>query len=117
MSERTFDTALPVQTRDGRKARIICTDAKQGPGTIIVGLVEQKNGGEFVSHYRSDGIWSQLPNTAHNDLINIPETHEVLVYYGKNSMGLLSISRSDDTFQGPAIASKRITFTEGEFED
>lgn len=44
------------------------------------------------------------------DLINIPEEHEVMVYFQKDGVTSTNIRET-------AIASKRIKFTEGEFEE
>lgn len=63
----TFDPTKPVQTRDGRKARIICTDFN---GDKLVVLVET-NGREYFGSRRSDGrLDGQIENGA--DLVNIP---------------------------------------------
>lgn len=71
-----FDPKKPVRTRDGRQARIICTDRKDRPGwraIPYVALVVAADGGEDTYWYHEDG-------TCHNkvqelDLINIPEKH------------------------------------------
>jgi hypothetical protein len=65
-----FDPTKPVQTRDGRKARIICTDAKGG--NPIVALRTSENGKyEVMELYYEDGrCQASSPGC---DLINIPE--------------------------------------------
>jgi hypothetical protein len=66
----TFDPTKPVQTRDGRKARIICTDACcEDP---IIALVDS-NGHEYVFWYSLTGKHSRDDIESDNDLINIPE--------------------------------------------
>lgn len=73
MTDKKFDPTRPVQTRDSRRARIICTDMKgQGP---IVALVTNENGGEiaylFTAHGRFiSGGYYHGPDGL--DLINIP---------------------------------------------
>ncbi len=69
--KRPFDPTKPVQTRDGRKARIICTDAK-GTQPIIALIddgsyeIERRfcaSGSFFVGYGQED---------CRTDLINIP---------------------------------------------
>jgi hypothetical protein len=73
---KPFDVTKPVQTRDGRKARIICTDRDHIDGSIVA-LIQQSNGpheGEetILSHFK-DGCWTTPNGKPHsNDLINIP---------------------------------------------
>ena len=75
--EKKFDTTKPVQTRDGRKARIICTD-RFYPGYPIVALIDDVHfGRETLKAYSPDGIVLYEPYSG-MDLINIPE--KVTVY-------------------------------------
>lgn len=64
---KTFDPTKPVQTRDGRKARIICTDAK-GNYPIIY-LTNSDGDNELARHATKDGINF---HSSKYDLINIP---------------------------------------------
>ena len=76
----TFDPNWPHGhvTRDGRKARIICTDLRDGQGrTRLVAVLEcdaERHAGEVVQRYFPDGTLSD-PNfggqTA-SDLLNAP---------------------------------------------
>ena len=52
-----FDPSRPVQTRDGRKARIVCVDMKRDHYPILA-LVENPNGLESppVLHPRRKGV-------------------------------------------------------------
>lgn len=77
---KTFDPTKPVQTRDGRKARIICTDAtllntkKDG----IIALIT--NGDiEFLECFFKDGQKENFSKTI-DDLINIPEKKVIKGY-------------------------------------
>lgn len=63
----------PVCTRNGRKARIICFDAKFPQTGNIVALVEKKNGEEITLYYYDDGHCS-IGNDY--DLMMLPEKHE-----------------------------------------
>jgi len=75
----TFDPTKPVQTIDGRKARIICTDRRHSSGTTIVALVESSAAlpGEEVmrSYFASGRQRHDVPGP--HDLINVPEEHEI----------------------------------------
>lgn len=71
MNNRPFDPTKPVQTRDGRKARILCTDSGL-PNYPIVALVEGQGipntfsmGGSFIASDSSPDF---------RDLVNLPET-------------------------------------------
>lgn len=49
----------PVCTRNGRKARIICFDAKSyKKGEEIIALVTKPDGSEYVEYYTQDGRFS-----------------------------------------------------------
>lgn len=69
----TFDPTKPVRTRDGRAARIICTDRCDGLYPIVA-LVVGGEGRESIEVYTSDGRWdAPLKNEHPRDLFNIPE--------------------------------------------
>lgn len=71
-----LDVNKPVQTRDGSKVRIICTDAKLNSNESIVALVVGLDGWEFPFTYRSNGRYNK--NKEHAlDLVNIktPRKH------------------------------------------
>ncbi len=66
----TFDPTKPIQTRDGRPARILCTDAR---GHLpIVALVGTPHGPEYVQRYTVLGCEYRNVPLPH-DLINVPE--------------------------------------------
>jgi hypothetical protein len=67
----TFDPTKPVQTRDGHKARIICTDAnlKALPDLPVIAAVSTEEG-EVLYYRKADGAHSSLRQ---HDLVNIPE--------------------------------------------
>lgn len=63
-----FDPTKPVQTRNGREARIICTDFKRKEP--IVALIEvYQDGGEIMDSYCIDGTHPYKSDDW--DLINI----------------------------------------------
>lgn len=76
MTTKTFDPTKPVQTRDGRKARIICTDRK-GTEYPIIALVEDEDGEEGDYAFSATGSYWDSGEEMVDDLINIPE-REVL---------------------------------------
>lgn len=66
-----IDFTKPVQTRDGRKVRILCTDSDH-PHYPVVGLVENISSGTWTL----DGKYQIAPvdtGVDEVDLINVPE--------------------------------------------
>ena len=59
----------PVQTRDGRKARIICFDMKGGEFPIVA--LVQTGGEEGVFHYTLEGNYYRT-STTQSDLVMVP---------------------------------------------
>ena len=74
----TFDLSKAVQTRDGRKARIICTDYKSKTDPIIA-LIADDNGKEIIQTYSANGEWREGSGEKALDLINVPETKSYFV--------------------------------------
>ena len=95
-----FDPTKPVQTRDGRKARILCTDRVcKYP---IVALVTRSGSNiEDVLGFTNEGFWNvkECPD----DLINIPE----------KKTGYIAITKGGDvcTFCGKPFKSKGDLFS------
>jgi len=90
-----FNPTLPVQTRDGRKARILCTDAK-GKRPIIA-LVERSSGDEYISWHSAEGQWWETNEISADDLINIPEKRWIGVFRGDDG----EVLPIDETFDSP----------------
>lgn len=110
-----FDPAKPVQTRDGRKARIVCKDVKHEGGGVILALITRVNCDEEDSFsYLPDGRWWAKSADRELDLINIPETHEVMVYFFQTGSGHIHAGNTNTS--GDAFASKLFKVTEGEFD-
>jgi len=65
-----IDWTKPVQTRDGRKVRVLCTDANNGEYPVIA-LVAHESRDTVVS-YRTNG-GSCIGRTSAVDAINVPE--------------------------------------------
>lgn len=76
LEEYLKNPELKVVTRDGRDARIICTDKKGGNKAKIVALIyDAENKKECISSYYPDGKF--LKDTTHNlDLFFAPTKHE-----------------------------------------
>ena len=74
-----FDPTKPVQTRNGRKARIVCTDFKGS--RPILALVEDlcNTNLELTQVYNTDGTIG-LALCEDLDLVNVPEKFEFLQY-------------------------------------
>lgn len=73
---KPFDPTKPVQTRDGRKARIICTDRNYQVGVHrwpIVAIIEGSS--DDVMSYHENGL-AHFSGTSGADLINIPAEFE-----------------------------------------
>ena len=78
-----FDPTKPVQTRDGRKVRILCTDARlsycHNEGITmspIVALIEDESehgAKDSVYFYTKEGSFYGTNNPEPIDLVNIPE--------------------------------------------
>ena len=89
----TIDWTKPLQTRDGRKVRILCRDSKLEPKCPVLGLIENpRNGLESLETWNENGsIYPQsfldsfsYEKTSERDLINVPE--ERWIYVFKNSL-------------------------------
>lgn len=101
--------ATKVQTRDGRKARIICVD-RAGYYTPIVALVVNDNGEDIVCCER-DG--RSIPRG--DDLINVPVTHKRWInIYPCLSAAFKSRKEADDAAYADRIACIFVEFKEGE---
>ncbi len=95
-----LDFNHPVQTRDGRPARIICTDCKSAyPVIALVDL--SRDGTEAILTYTPDGLLVEGREGNPADLVNTPErlTGWVNIYDG----GLIYSSQAEaDLKAGPA---------------
>lgn len=68
----SFDPKKTVQTRDGRRARILCTDRTyRDRNDYIVALIQDSNG-ESLYIYQHDGVLPGEFRSSHCDLVNIP---------------------------------------------
>lgn len=110
----SFDPTKPVQTRDGRRARIICTD--RDSIYSIVALVREPNGEESVSSYTKYG--RSIPHyggTSSKDLINIPVRRAAWVnFFPRDAEVYGSREEADEDATAERIACVRVEFEDGE---
>ena len=111
---KPFDPTKPVQTRDGRAARIICTD-RAGNDDTIVALITSLHGTESIIQCKLGGkVYFTSDSPA--DLINIPTKRKIKYWVSiyKDSLH----GRTDDKMYGAKdiLARKEveIEFEEGE---
>jgi len=116
-----FDPTKPVQTRGGRTARIICTDARGG--WPIIALVESSEGREETSRNGEDGAYSNHPDhpQSHHDLVNVPEKRTLDLWINVNAdsrtvVGYSSVWRANIDAQGDRVSCVHVIheYTVGE---
>lgn len=123
---KPFDPTKPVQTRDGRPARIIATGVKsRDPSMSVVAILTEPDGMETLHTFNKNGFWSRDQFLPEIDLINIPEKREV--WLNKYSDGGMSthITRNDADEQAKLVERYQIkrtsrtkhTFEEGQFDE
>jgi hypothetical protein len=81
MTNKPFDPTKPVQTRDGRKARIICTNVLGNfPILALIEYIGHNNTLLEIAHsYHSDGKVG-YDDADGGDLVNIPQKRWVNLY-------------------------------------
>lgn len=94
MNERKFDPTKPVQTRDGRKARILATDIKHEKYPISA-AVTMGNGNEVVCAFSPDGCFHYERMHRNEDLVNIPEKVKVSGFLNVYPNGVATFHRSN----------------------
>ncbi len=99
----SIDFTKPIQTEDGRSARILCTDLNNLNWTLVV-AVKQTDGRESVYLYKENGS----RGVTGMNLENVPERHSVWMNEYKKEkchpFGGIRSSRSlcDDVCPTPA---------------
>lgn len=78
---RSFDPSKPVMTRDGRPARIICTDRK-GEYPILA-LIDDNDGFEGIAIYFANG--KNRTKDTPNDLVNAPTKRSAWINIYRNT--------------------------------
>ena len=110
-----------VVTRDGRKARIICSDRKDLNFPIVT-LIEWKLGeGEVIYAHTKDGIYCNTCPTTY-DLFFAPEKHEGWINIYRNEYedyykGKIIYSSKEDAIKRGEKTPDYITTTKIEWEE
>ena len=91
------NTSRKLVSRDGREARIICTDMKSTTYPVVA-LIENGSGYEQLTTFSKNGEYA-VNESSRNDLFFAPETHE----------GWINIYRNDDEdyYKGKIIYSSK----------
>ncbi len=105
---KKFDPKKPVQTRDGKPVRIVCTDAS-GPYPIVA-IIEEQRGDAY--RYTAEGDL-HLGHETGLDLLNVPEKFSrkvwVNVYPNRRTAGHATRERADRKACPDRIACIEIT--------
>lgn len=114
----TTDLTKPVQTRDGRPARVVFTDRKSPPtcGYAVAGaLVETTRGEENFYWYNEDGTRWAAKGPVPTDLVNVPvKTSTWQTIYEHNMAG--GVYRTlEDALR--LSGTNRVGFLRRDFED
>ena len=92
LEEYLANPSKKVVTRDGRSARICCTDRKSEEQPIVALIASLTEDSEYVGTYRKDGIWSTSGCASELDLFFAPEKHEGWVNIFVDAVGNPSIT-------------------------
>ena len=96
LEEYLKNPSKKVVTRDGRNARICCTDRKSEEQPIVALIASLTEDSEYVGTYRKDGIWSTCGCTSELDLFFSPEKHEGWInIYPDSSIGGIYTSEEE----------------------
>lgn len=116
---KKFDPTKPVQTRDGKPARIMTTDCKND-NFPIAALIDYGNS-EIAEFYTIDGFLREDHQELDIDLVNCPEKHvRWLNVYSDGGIGVYSSREIADKYASaldkvvPRIACICIEFEEGD---
>lgn len=114
---KLFDPSKPVQTRDGRKARILCTDRKSHNGEKIIALVDDGEGAhETVLFYFYDGRYVKYRED-HRDLMNVPDRKSTWENVYTESCGGYAYSSKEIAHERCHLRADLIGFLERIYED
>lgn len=102
-----LDYTKPVRTRDGRPARVICTDRALNDRPVIA-LVKMEDGHEGVCAYTREGRYTKTFLDP-LDLVNVPEKVRVrywLNVYPPDTPNYLGFHESRDAADGLAAPGR-----------
>lgn len=85
LEEYIKNPSRKIVTRNGRKARIICTDRKDADYPIVALVLNELETGEGTLYYTVEGKFYP-DSTSSFDLLFAPEKHEgwINIFYGKD---------------------------------
>ena len=113
-----IDFNKPVQTRDGRKVRILCTDMDGEPDTVV-GIVGDGPHNELVHSWKANGHFMFDDVEEPLDLINVPETR--VVWVNMYPDGVASFYSMKEDADGRAASDRhaciRVEYTVGQFDE
>ena len=97
LEEYLKDPSKEVITRDGRKARIICTNAKSGYPVVAL-IAEEGSGREDTQTYTEDGASYIGDQSSYDLFFSAPEKHEGWI-------NIYKFSREGSAYHGSTIWS------------
>lgn len=104
----TIDWTKPLQTRDGRKARVVATDIATKHEYTHAALIMDKNGEEILETYTKDGFCWVDRKTRDKDLVNIFEEQSRWMNVYSNSTMAWSYDTRDDANSAANSQKNRI---------
>lgn len=94
----TFDPKKPVQTRDGRPARILCADRNDPSIPIVAAYSDAPGACEGISFHHADG--TVTGSRPHCDLVNVlKKNKQYAVLYPRGLGGLYDKKEAAEHFQ------------------
>ena len=89
-----IEVGKTYETRDGRLARVICTDRKQTSDAPVMALVTEKDGEEWCYGYSADGVSA---GESRHDLMreHVPVTYRRYRVFDDKSVGVSHTDKPD----------------------
>lgn len=118
-----LDLTKPIQTRSGRKARILCSDVHHVINGVIQPLVVLIEDPNFVGFFSTDGTFDPgLGRPSDLDLVNVPQPKkkvkvEVRLYPRSSLGGVSALAWSEHEGQLDDDDSIATTIIEMEYEE
>lgn len=116
----TVDWTKPIQTRDGRPARVLCTDLKSPNELRVVIAVLLTDGKREDVWYRPPcGKFYGMNKESPTDIINVPEKRTVYInIYSPNDMVLHTTKEAAEQclVKDLCIARVKVEYTVGQFD-
>ena len=111
-----IDFNKPVQTRDGREVRVLCTDGPYKDYPVVGYVISEVV--VFQSWCISGARWPTTPSS-HDDLINVPDTRVVWVNVHPVDKTTFHATReiADSWAEPDRLARIRVPYTVGQFDE